>query len=486
MAVAKQTPHHSIIIGSGFSGICMAIRLQEAGVSNFLILEKSNEVGGTWRDNHYPGAECDVPSALYSYSFEKKTDWNYQWSEQPQILDYIRRVVDKHALEPHIRFSSELTKASYDAGQALWLLTLASGETLATRFLISAVCQLHRPKIPSFPGQDSYHGIQFHSARWRDDVDLQGKSVAVIGNAASAVQFIPHVAKKAAKLTIYQRSANWVAEKRDRPYTEREKSMMRAFPFIKSLQRLRTYLRNELIVYPALRGVRLNAWLMRMACLSYLKKNIEDAHLREKLTPHYPIGAKRILTATGYYEALAQDNVELVTGSIDHFDESAIITTDGRHRDHDVVIYGTGFVTNPFLEGIAITGRSGRTLSDHWSRGAHAYLGIATTGFPNLFFLYGPNTNLGHNSILLMTEAQAGYIVTAIQAAEGKHSLEVRENIESRYNQEIQQRLAEMVWSRIDSSWYKSGDLVTNNWPGTVAEYRRRMRRFIAADFILD
>jgi cation diffusion facilitator CzcD-associated flavoprotein CzcO len=477
--------YQCIIVGTGFSGICLAIKLKQMGIDDFILLEKAGELGGTWRDNHYPGAECDVPSALYSFSFATKTDWDYQWSEQPQILEYIRKTAAKHGVVSHMRFRSELGSARYDEEHGRWTLQLTNGATLSTQFLISAVGQLHKPHMPEIPGAETFQGSRFHSANWQHEVDLTDKSVAVIGNAASAVQFVPVVAQQAGHLRIFQRSANWVSRKRDRRYTEREKKLLRLFPIAKRLARLRIYLRNELLVYPAFKGNRLNKWLVKMACLTYLNQTITDAQLRQKLLPDYPVGAKRILVVDGYYEALMRDNVDVVTESIDTIDEAGIRTRDGKHHPCDVIIYGTGFVTNPFLDGISIRGKSGALLSEHWSDGAKAYLGIATCDFPNLFFLYGPNTNLGHNSILLMAESQADYIIQAISAVAARDAaaVEVRQEIEAQYNNEIQTRLQAMVWNKVADSWYKSGGRITNNWPGSVGEYRRLTRRFNADDY---
>lgn len=479
--------HYCVIIGSGFSGLCMAIKLKESGLGDFLILEKDADVGGTWRDNQYPGAECDVPSALYSYSFERKTDWDYQWSEQPQILEYIHNVVDKHGLRDSIRFNSALRSASYESDKAQWRLVLNDGSELLANYLVSAVGQLHLPNKPTFEGQDAFQGEQFHCAQWRHDIDLSGKNVAVVGSAASAVQFIPRIAAEVGQLDIYQRSPNWLAQKLDKPYTEKQKKRLAAFPFIKSIARLRTYLRNELLVFPVLRGNRLSKWLLRTVCLKYLNDTIKDETLRKKLVPDYPIGAKRILTADGYYETLCRDNVTLIDERIGKISAQAVVTESGESRPADVIIYATGFITNPFLSGIDIVGRSGKPLAEHWSSGAHAYLGVATHDFPNLFFLYGPNTNLGHNSILLMSEAQVNYILQAMQAAKQAEAatVEVRESVEARYNDGIQQRLSKMAWSQIEDSWYKVGDRVTNNWPGSVQEYRRTLRRFSVDDFEL-
>ncbi|MCB1842185.1 MAG: NAD(P)/FAD-dependent oxidoreductase [Halioglobus sp.] len=483
----QPTLHKCVIIGAGFSGICLGIQLKKAGINDFVILEKRGEVGGTWRDNHYPGAECDVPSALYSFSFETKTDWDYTWSEQPQILDYIKATVRRHELTQHIRCNKAVREANYNPGSARWLLRLADGETLETQFLVSAVGQLHEPNIPNIPGRESFSGPSFHSANWQHDVDLRGKSVAVIGNAASAVQFIPELAKHAAQLSVFQRSANWVARKRDMPYSERQKNLRRALPVLQKLTRLKIYLRNEWLVFPGLRGNRLSRWLLRQSCLSYLDSVVTDAELRRKLLPDYPIGAKRILVVEGYYEALMRENVALVDTPIRAIEPGGVRTADGTLTPCDVLVYGTGFVTNPFLHGITIRGESGTPLAQHWQRGARAYLGIATAGFPNLFFLYGPNTNLGHNSILLMSESQSRLIVQAIQLVDANavRALQVRAEAERAYDDRLQHRLRHMVWSEVAQSWYKTDDRITNNWPGSAGEYRRATRRLRQRDFLL-
>jgi len=477
--------YQCIIIGSGFSGLCMAIKLREAGFNHFLILEKSPDMGGTWRDNAYPGAECDVPSALYSFSFERKTDWDYQWSEQPQILDYIHSVAQKHRLREQIQFNSEVASAHYNETKACWSLRLTSGEAFETQYLVSAVGQLHLPNTPEIPGQESFTGPAFHSACWDKNLDLGGKRVAVIGNAASAVQFVPKIAPQVKHLTVFQRSPNWLAQKLDKPYSDKQKMVMRWFPFIKSIARLKTYLRNELLVFPVLNGNKLATKALKKVCLGYLNNTVKDPVLRRKLVPNYPLGAKRILTADGYYETLCRDNVALTDSAIKAIGPTGIETDDGKEHEVDIIIYGTGFITNPFLSGIDILGRGGCQLSEHWADGAFAYLGVATHQFPNLFFLYGPNTNLGHNSILLMSEAQVSYIIRALQNARqaGANQVEVREDVESIYNARVQARLSTMAWSEIEDSWYKAGNRVTNNWPGSVHEYRRVMRAFRPADF---
>lgn len=469
----------TVIVGSGFSGLAMAITLKNSGDANFLILEKANDVGGTWRENHYPGAECDVPSSLYSFSFERKPDWDYTWSEQGQILDYLKHSAAKHGLYEHIRFNSEFSSARFCEDNT-WLIRTRQGTTISARFLIMAVGQLHHPKLPAITGQSDFAGPQFHSAQWQHTVDYSGKRVAVIGSAASAVQFIPQLAKSAAQLVVFQRSANWISRKLDRPRRRWEQALVRHLPVIDRFTRLKVFLRNELIVFPAMKGKRLSSALLRLTCRSYLNDAIKDPALRKKLTPDYPIGAKRVLVVDGYYEALAQDNVTLETAAACKIDTHSIHTENGTRHAVDIIIYGTGFITNPFLKGLDIQGRDGVRLENHWREGAHAYLGMQTAGFPNMFLMYGPNTNLGHNSIVLMSESQARYILKAITHVEqqGYQSIDIKASAETHYNDELQARLQHMVWQKIEGSWYKDGARITNNWPGRVMEYQRRTKRF--------
>ena len=473
-----QTPR-IVIIGAGFSGIGLGVYLRKAGIEDFVILEKAKEVGGTWRENTYPGAECDVPSALYSYSFEHNAQWQYKWSEQCQILDYLRHVTEKHDLLKHMRFGQQVVGATWDASRNQWMVQLADNTSIRCQFLISAVGQLHVPNTNRLPNAEAFRGEQFHSAQWRHDVDLQGKKVAVIGNAASALQFIPQLAKKASQLSVFQRSANWVLPKMDRPYAAWEQWLSDHVPGVAKLYRLRLWLRAELILYPLMRG---NRWLAKWGAKTssaYIAEKIADPALRKKLLPDYPIGAKRILFSDDYYDALARPNVELVTAPISGLTETGIRCADGREIAADVVIYGTGFRTNPFLSSITLVGAGDTPLSQHWRDGAHAYLGISTSGFPNLFMMYGPNTNLGHNSIIIMSEAQARYIVKCIQGLDrqGMVAMDVKSEIEMAFNDEMQRRLSSMVWSKVEASWYIDGKRITNNWAGSTQEYLRRCKQ---------
>ncbi|MGI9289030.1 MAG: flavin-containing monooxygenase [Pseudomonadales bacterium] len=468
----------ALIIGTGFSGICMAIKLKQAGIEDFVLLEKAEEVGGTWRENTYPGAECDIPSALYSYSFEHNAEWEFKWSEQQQIYDYQKHVAEKYELYRHIRFGEEVVTATFDEAAKRWTVSTGNGGVYDCQHLISAVGQLHRPFVPQYEGQESYQGISFHSANWDHNVDLTGKKVAVIGNAASAVQFIPQIAEQVSELTVFQRSANWVLPKQDRPYKPWEQWLSDKVPLITKLYRFKIWCRCDGLLYQIMKGNRLAARIAGHLSRRNMTRTIKDPILQRKLTPDYPIGAKRILFSDDYYEALSRENVSVETDAIARITATGITGVDGCHTEYDVIIYGTGFKSNPFLAPMQICGVGGQQLKEHWSKGAHAYLGMTTHGFPNLFMLYGPNTNLGHNSIILMIESQANYITGCITQMDkqGWSSIDIEEDAEDEFNTEIQQRLGKMAFSKVTASWYMDAGRITNNWAGTTLEYRRRTR----------
>ena len=455
----------------------MGIKLKLAGINDFIIAEKADTLGGTWRENTYPGAECDIPSALYSYSFEHNAKWKYKWSGQEQILKYQNDTANKYGLGEHLNYGLELTNAGYNKEGGYWELKFANGNELVAQHLVVAIGQLHHPSTPTFEGIEHYQGDVFHSANWNHAIDLAGKRVAVIGNAASAVQFIPKIAEQVAHLTIFQRSPNWMLPKQDRPYTRFEQWVSEKFPPITKVYRLSLWLKGELGILPAIRRNRFSRWLLKLYSLSSMKKVIKDPELRAKLTPDYPIGAKRILFADEYYPALMRDNVYLDTSGVKRFTATGIERNDGKAENFDVVIYSTGFKTNPFLSPMTITGLDGQTIRQHWQQGAHAYLGVSTHGFPNLYLMYGPNTNLGHNSIVIMIEAQAKYILQAIQAS-GESGLQVKAEVEQEYNQKLQQRLANTAFAEVGHSWYLDGGKITNNWAGGTREYKKRLQRF--------
>lgn len=458
----------------------MGIQLKKAGLQDFIILEKAASLGGTWRENTYPGAECDIPSALYSYSFEHNAGWQTKWSGQRQILKYQHDTARKYGLNHHLRFNQELISARFEQETCRWQLETADGGTYNTQHLVFAVGQLHHPMTPNFEGAGLFAGTKFHSAEWQHDVDLVDQRVAVIGNAASAVQFVPKIAQQVKRLTIFQRSPNWMLSKQDRPYTSMEQWLLARFPAITSLYRLALWLKGELGILPAINGNRFWRWWLRTWNQRLIKKAIKDPQLRAKLTPDYPVGAKRILFADEYYPALARENVHLDASGVKRFTAEGIERNDGVCENFDVVIYATGFQSNPFLAGMNITGLNGRLLSEHWQDGAHAYLGVSTHGFPNMHILYGPNTNLAHNSIIIMIEAQVAYIVQAIEMANDT-AVMIRDAVEQAYNQELQSRLAGTAFNQVADSWYLDGGKITNNWAGGTREYMRRLRHVDAS-----
>ena len=468
------------ILGAGMSGICMAIKLREAGVEDLVILEKSPAPGGTWHDNTYPGACCDVASHLYSFSFEPNPGWSRAFSPQAEIQDYFRHCVEKYDLEPQIRYGSEVARADYDEAQGEWELAMTTGETLRCRFLVSGLGQLNVPHTPEFPGADTFAGVSFHSARWDHSVDLAGKRVAVIGNAASAIQFIPPVSDVAEQVYVYQRSANYIVPRNDRFYGEREQQRYRDHPWLMKLSRLRYYLRQELILFGGMIPGSLRHRLLTWAARKYLEQEISDPETITKLTPDYPLGCKRVLVSDDYYQALARNPVELVTSPIRGVGEKGVTTEDGTERPVDVLIYATGFKATDFLATIDVHGVGGRSLRDAWAEGAEALRGVAVPDFPNLFLLYGPNTNLGHNSIIHMVEAQVRYIVRCIDKvlAHDLKALSANPEAYRRFNEDLQSALGAMVWGGECGSWYKNeAGKITNNWPYSSTRFALSMWR---------
>jgi len=476
-----------IIIGSGFAGLCMAIKLKQAGLEEFVVLEKSDALGGTWRDNTYPGAECDIPSALYSYSFEHNADWEYKWSGQAQILKYQNDTAVKYGLLSHLRFNQTVSKMVFDESTKCWSVSTKEGQRYQAQHVVTGVGQLHFPATPVINNVEIFKGSRFHSAQWNHEINLKDKRVAVIGNAASAVQFIPEIAEQVAHLTVFQRSANWVLPKIDRPYMRWEQRLSARMPVVTRAYRWFIWALGEYVLLSSIKGNWFMRWCIKTVCLWNMRRHTKDKGLIAKLTPNYSVGAKRTLFSDNYYRALARDNVELQTQAIDAFTEQGIRSVDGSEHQFDVVIYGTGFKTNPFYEHLDIRGLNGQTLRQAWNDGAQAYLGVATHGFPNLHMLYGPNTNLGHTSVIIMLEAQCGYVVRAIRHVDQKHAmaLDIKPEVEQHFNAELQERLKQLAFSEVAQSWYIDGDKVTNNWAGGTREYEQRLSRIDCNDYAL-
>jgi cation diffusion facilitator CzcD-associated flavoprotein CzcO len=463
----------TLIIGAGFGGICMGVQLKERGDDDFIIVEKADEVGGTWRENTYPGAECDIASALYSYSFAPNPSWDFKWAKQKQIHDYQKRVAKNYGLYEHLRFGRTVVSATFYEG--CWRTKFSDGDVIVSQFLVSAIGQLHIPKTPEVEGANLFRGAHFHAAKWDHDFDYAGKRVAVIGNAASAIQLIPELAETVDQLTVYHRTPNWIIPKKDRAYSGFEKWLGKRIPALGKLYRFNLFAQGEFFIWRIIQGKPISSWLGTQWVKMGLRKHIKDKDLRAKMTPNYPMGARRVLLSDKIYPAFARDNVEVVTEGLERFTTDGLQTQDGKTRDHDLVVYATGFHTNPFLKEIDVTGEGGRQLRDHWADGASAYMGVMTSGFPNLFILYGPNTNTGHTSIIYKLENQVGYILQLMEKAAAQ--IRVKPEAETEFSNEMQARLKTLAWSKVEASWYKVGDRVPNNWPGSALEYKRRNQR---------
>jgi len=483
------------ILGAGAAGLCVAIRLLERGITNFTMYEKSGGVGGTWRDNSYPGAACDVPSHLYSFSFAPKTDWSRKFAEQPEILSYFESLVDRFSLRPHLRFHTAVTAATWDDDRALWRLATRSerdGEVtvgiVEAEIVVSGLGQLNRPNIPDIPGLDSFEGTVFHSARWDHDHDLRGERVAVVGIGASAIQFVPQVATVARQLTLFQRSVNYVAPKPDRAFRSWEHWLLDHVTPLQKLYRESIYWRFEARFMLMRRGSRTGAMLQKKFA-DQLAPLVQPGLPREALIPEYTPGCRRILIANDWYPTLLRSNTSVVTDGIEQINAMGLVTTTGQQVDVDTIIFGTGFHATEFLSPLQIHGREGLDLDEVWKEGARAHLGVAVAGFPNLFILYGPNTNLGHNSILFMIEQQVGYILQLVDElmAPGVRSVEVTDDAMARFDEEILAATAKTVWAEDCASWYKNdAGRVTNNWPDFTVRYRRRMRHPDRSDFAIE
>jgi cyclohexanone monooxygenase len=466
--------HEVLIVGGGFGGIGMAVSLKRAGIDDFLILERGAGVGGVWRDNSYPGAACDVPSHVYSFSFEPNPDWSRTFASQGEIHAYLRHCADKYALASHLRCHAQVSEASFDEEAGLWRVRLADGAELAARFLIMAVGQLSNPTIPRIDGIGSFRGPAFHSARWDHSVDLTGKRIAVIGTGASATQFIPAIAPVAGRLSVFQRSPAWIIPRPDKAYRPWQKSLFKAAPWGMRLHRAMIYTHYESRALAFTRA----KWMLKVAVglpfRRMLARQVPDPAMRQRLTPDYPMGCKRILLSSEYLATFSRPNVELITEGIARVGASGIETVDGRQIEADVIIYGTGFAATRFLAPMHITGRGGLDLNTAWAAGAASYLGMTVPGFPNFFTLYGPNTNLGHNSIVYMLESQAAHVLRCLRALRktGATQIEVGAAPHRAFNAAIQGQLAKSAWVGCRSWYLDAQGRNTVNWPGFSLSYR--------------
>ena len=476
------------VIGAGFAGIGAGIKLKQKGSVSFKIFERSHDVGGTWRDNTYPGCACDIPSNLYSYSFEPNPEWSKAFSPHYEIHDYLKHCVSKYNVKEHIQFNTEITKTFFDESNGYWNIIDAEGNRYLARVVISASGPLNKPLYPNINGLDSFKGESFHSLYWNHEYDLKGKKVAVIGTGASAIQFVPEVAKEAEQLTVFQRTAPWIERKFDKENSEKTKKRFRCFPIYQKFWRELIYwfleIRGKSQYKPnEIREKR------RTSALKYLEKSISDPELRKKLTPDYEIGCKRVLLSSNYYPTLNKENVELVTDAISEITENGIIDQSGKLHKVDAIIYGTGFYTTTYKHLYEVKGINRQSLFDKWSsEGGEAYYGMTVNGFPNFVLMVGPNTGLGHNSIVHMMESQLNYIMGYLKYLDNNpnSALNVKETVQNEFNQKIQQQLKTMIWSDGGCNSYylkDSNGKNTSIWPGSTMSYRKQTKRINKTDY---
>jgi cation diffusion facilitator CzcD-associated flavoprotein CzcO len=479
--------HDIVIVGSGFSGLGMAIRLKQAGIHDFAVLERAGEVGGTWHANTYPGCACDVPSHLYSFSFAPNPEWTQTYSPQPEIWDYLRRCADTFGIRPHVRLDCAVESATWLEGERRWEIETSQG-TYRAHVLIGAMGPLTEPKVPDIPGLDEFDGEVWHSARWNHDYDLAGKRVASIGTGASAIQYVPAIQPHVQQLHVFQRAAPWVVPHSSRPISDGERRLYRAVPALQRLVRGGIYAGREVLVLGFVKNPRLMRVVERLA-RKHMRSQIDDPELLAKVTPDYTIGCKRILPSNRWYRTLTKPNVELVTAGIREVRAHSVVDGDGVERPVDAIVFGTGFHVTDIPAAQRIRGRGGTLLDDIWHGSPRAYLGSTVAGFPNLFFLLGPNTGLGHNSMVYMIESQLAHVMAALRHMRdrGAETIEVRREAQERYNGDIDRRMTGTVWSTGCASWYldHTGRNATL-WPDWTWRFRRRAAQLRPDDYALD
>jgi cation diffusion facilitator CzcD-associated flavoprotein CzcO len=477
--------HHRVaVVGAGFGGIGTAIRLKQQGYDDFVVFDRGDDVGGTWRDNSYPGCACDVPSHMYSLSFAPNPDWSRSFSGQQEIWEYLRRCVTTYGVGPNLRLGHEVLGAEWDEETGHWLIDTSRGRYTAD-VLVAAGGPLAEPSVPDLPGLQTFTGEVFHSARWNHDLDLAGRRVAVIGTGASAIQFVPRIAPQVARLHLFQRTAPWIMPRADRAITGLEKRLFRAFPPAQRAVRAGIYWARE-----GMATGFLHPAVMRVAqrvARAHLRRTVPDPRLRAKLTPRYTMGCKRVLLSNDYYPALTRDNVKVVTDGIAEVRPAGIVTRDGTLHEVDTIIFGTGFHVTDAPVAKLIRGRDGRSLDEVWQGSMRAYQGTSVAGFPNLFMLLGPNTGLGHTSVVFMIECQITYLLSLLRHLDrtGVHAIEPTPQAQERFVADVDRRMVGTVWTSGGCrSWYLD-DTGRNStlWPGYTWSYWLRTRRFDPAAY---
>ncbi|NWK53314.1 NAD(P)/FAD-dependent oxidoreductase [Acinetobacter sp. SwsAc5] len=481
--------HYQVaIIGAGFGGLAMAIRLLQRNIHNFVILEKSNEVGGTWRENQYPGAACDVQSHLYSLSFAPKTDWSKRYAEAPEIFQYIQDVVQQFNLREYCQFNSEVVHTEYHEKDCVWHVALKDGRQLSCQYLVFASGPLHMPQIPHNKGIEKFQGRVFHSSQWDHQYNLNSKVVASIGTGGSAIQYIPEIAPQVKQLYVMQRTAAWVIPRDERKYLNIEKKLFKQADWFRKLHRARLYWSNESRAIPIMQPSVMK-YTQKLA-EAFIRFQVKDKQLAQKLTPDYIMGCKRILVSNKYFPTFNRDNVELVTDAIQELTADSIITKDGKMRKIDCLIYGTGFITDPriYLQPFSCIGEHGVELKQAWKDGAESYYGISHKGFPNLFQLLGPNTVLAHNSVIFMIESQVDYILQMMDlvAQSQSNAIVVKDQVQDQFNHDVQDMLNNTVWQSGCVSWYQQdGGKNFALWPTYTWKYWLKTKSLHPSDFRL-
>lgn len=475
-----------VIVGAGFAGLGMAIKLKQAGIEDFVILERDSKVGGTWRDNQYPGAACDVPSNLYSFSFIPNPNWSRTYSPANEILDYIRHIVDEYDLAPHIRFNTNIEALRFDEQEGVWRAHAKGGKTFVGRSALLASGPLSDCDFPAIAGINEYRGKKIHSARWDHDYDFRSKKVAVIGTGASAVQIVPELVRIVEKLTVFQRTPGWVLPRLDARTPEWSKMLFRKFPGTQDAMRKALYGIHETMAMGVIWNTPLTKLLQRLS-LAHLHLQVKDHWLRRELTPDFTIGCKRVLMTSDYYPALQQSNCRLITYPIDRISEHGIRTAEGIEHRFDCIVFATGFHVNNQGTPFDIIGIGGRSLAEEWRGGAQAYKSVNVAGYPNLFMTFGPNSGPGHNSALVYMESQLDYALRGVKKIlkQNLKMLDVRPHVQKHYNEKIQQRLAKTNWNSGCSSWYLTEDgFNATMYPGFATQFKRQMKDFRELDYI--
>jgi cation diffusion facilitator CzcD-associated flavoprotein CzcO len=482
--MSHTSDYRVAIIGAGFGGLGMATRLTKAGIDDFVVLEKAGDIGGTWRENTYPGCRCDVPSHLYSYSFAPNPNWSSTFSGQREIWDYMRQVATDHGVLPHVRFDHRVLGADWDDSAGRWRIETDKGQFTA-QCVVAAPGPLHEPSVPSLPGIERFEGTAFHSAQWDHDYDLDGKSVAVIGTGASAIQFVPQIQPKVGKLHLFQRTAPWVLPRPDRPLTRVERLVYRAFPPAQRAMRQFVYWVRESFLIGFAKEPRIMR-VVEQVGKAMLRRQVPDPELRRKLTPQFRLGCKRVLIADDYYPALTRPNVDVVASGVRDVRAHSIVDGDGTERPVDAIIYGTGFHVTDMQVGQMIRGVGGRSLDELWQGSPQAYLGTTVPGFPNAFLLAGPNTGIGHTSLVYLLECQIAYVFDCLRqmVAYGLDTVDVRPDVWTAYNEELQRKSQGTVWLSGCASWYiDRNGLNTTLFPDFTFNFRRRTKHFDLGDY---